>query len=213
MKEEKLNNKSGKKTRIMAVGDIHGDSGLVRRLVEKAKRENVDLVILAGDLTFLGQPVKNIIKPFVEAKKQVLVIPGNHEEEETSKIFSEVYSGTKNLHGYYLIKNDVGIFGAGGATNVGPFIKEDKEIFSLLKRSNDKIKDFKKKIMVTHMHPAGTKSEFSGFKGSEGIRKAIDEFQPDIAIHGHIHEAAGLKDYSGKTKIINVARKEAIFEI
>lgn len=202
-----------KKTKVMAVGDIHGDSGLVRRLVEKAQKENVDIVILAGDLTFLGQPVKNVIKPFIDAKKQVLVIPGNHEEEETSKIFSEVYSNTKNLHGYYLVKNDIGIFGAGGATNVGPFVKEDEEIFKLLKRSNDKIKDFKKKIMVTHMHPAGTKSEFSGFKGSEGIRKAIDKFQPDIAIHGHIHEAAGLKDYSGKTKIINVARKEAIFEI
>ena len=50
-----------KKSKILAVGDIHGDTGLVKRLAKKAKEEDVDLVILAGDLTFVEQSVKNLI--------------------------------------------------------------------------------------------------------------------------------------------------------
>ena len=48
------------------------------------------------------------------------------------KRFEEVYAGTKNLHGYYLIKDGLGIFGAGGATDIGPFETEEKEISYLL---------------------------------------------------------------------------------
>jgi len=105
-----------------------------------------------------------------------------------------------------------GIFGAGTA-NMGTHAIKDEEIFNLLKRSHNKIKDLKKIIMVTHIHPKNTKFEFSGFSGSKAVRRAIEKFQPDIAICSHIHEAAGLEEKIGKTKVINVARKEKIFEL
>ncbi len=41
-----------KTTKILAIGDIHGNTSLARKLADKAVRENVDVVILAGDLTF-----------------------------------------------------------------------------------------------------------------------------------------------------------------
>ena len=63
------------------------------------------------------------------------------------------------------------------------------------------------------MHPRGSKAEFSGFKGSKAIRKAIKEFHPDILINAHIHEASGIEEEMGKTKVINVSRKAKIFEI
>lgn len=201
-----------KKTKILAVGDIHGDTGLVKRLAEKAVKENVDLVILAGDLTMFEESTKNIIGPFVKAKKQVLLIPGNHESIATADFLAEMYPDTKNIHGYSFKKNDLGIFGAGSA-DIGINQIKDSEIFSLLKQGHESIKDSDKKIMVTHMHPQGSKAEFSGFPGSKGIKKAIKEFQPNILITAHIHEAAGLEEYMGKTKVINVSRKEKIFEI
>ncbi|GAG10313.1 unnamed protein product, partial [marine sediment metagenome] len=68
-------------------------------------------------------------------------------------------------------------------------------------------------FMVTHMHPKGSKAEFSGFEGSRGIKKAIKEFKPDIAICSHIHEAAGIEEKIGKTKVINVSRKAKVFEV
>jgi len=201
-----------KKTKILAIGDIHGDTGLSKRLAERAKKENVDLVILAGDITWAETSLKNIIGPFVKAKKQVLLIPGNHESVATADFLAEMYSPTKNIHGYSFVKGDLGIFGAGGG-DMGINFVEDPEIFNLLKKGHEKIKDLKKKIMVTHMHHQGSKSEFTGFPGSKAVKKAIKEFKPDILINSHIHEAGGLEENMGKTKIINVSRKPKIFEI
>jgi Icc-related predicted phosphoesterase len=212
IKQKELLNFMKKKSKILAVGDIHGDTSLVKKLAEKAKKEHVDLVILAGDLTFAEQSTKNIIGPFVKAKKQVLLIPGNHESVATADFLAEMYPNTKNIHGYSFIKNDLGIFGAGGA-NMGINTIRDSEIFNLLKKGNKRIKDLKKKIMVTHMHPRGSKAEFSGFPGSKAIKRAIKEFKPDILITSHIHEASGIEEKMGKTKVVNVSRKEKIFEI
>ena len=201
-----------RKTKILAVGDIHGDTGLVKKLAKKAKDENVDLVILAGDLTFAEQSLKNLIGPFVKAKKNVLIIPGNHESVATINFMSEIYPNTKNIHGYSFVKNDLGIFGA-GTVDWGVRGKKSKELFELLEKGHKDVKDLKKKIMVTHMHPRGSKSEFSGFPGSTAVKKALKKFKPDVAICSHIHEAAGIEEKIGKTKVINVSRKEKIFEI
>jgi len=200
-----------KKTKIMAIGDIHGDTGLVKKLAEKAKKEHVDLVILAGDLTIAEQSTKNIIGPFAKIKKPVLLLHGNHESLATANFLADLYSpSTKNLHGYSFTKDDIGIFGAGGAIE---FNISEKELLKTLERGHLAIKDKKKKIMVTHMHVQGTKSEFSGFPGSISIRKSIKKFKPDIVIHAHIHEAKGIEEKIGKTRIVNVSRKEKIFEI
>ena len=171
-----------KKTKILAVGDIHGDTGLVKRLAEKAVKENIDLVILAGDLTFAESSVKNLIGPFIKAKKQVLLIPGNHESMATADFLAEMYPNTKNIHGYSFRKNDLGIFGA-GAGDIGINQIKDSEIFELLKRGHESIKDLNKKIMVTHMHPRGSKQEFSGFQGSDAVRRAIKQFKPNVLIN------------------------------
>lgn len=204
--------KSSRKSKILAVGDIHGDTGLVKKLAKKAKEENVDLVILTGDLTFAEQSTKNLIGPFLKVKKQVLLIHGNHESIATVDFLAEMYPNTKNLHGYSFVKNNVGIFGAGGA-DMGVNAIKDTEIFRLLKEGHEKIRDVKKKVMVTHMHPRGSKSEFLGWSGSKAVEKAIKKFKPDIAICSHIHEASGVEEYFGKTKVINVSRKAKIFEI
>ena len=70
--------------KILAAGDIHGDMGLAKKLSEKAEKENVDLVILCGDLTYHEQSTANIIGPFLKVKKKVLIIPGNHETVATA---------------------------------------------------------------------------------------------------------------------------------
>lgn len=209
----KKSTSKGKKTRILAVSDLHGDENLARRIAKKAKDENVDLVIIAGDLTWLEQSTKNIIGPFAKANKEVLLIPGNHETMSTIRNLTESYPKTKHIHGYSITKNDLGIFGAGYESSTGPFFIEDEEIFKVLKKGNDKIKDLKKKIMVTHAPPRGSISEFSGFPGSKAVERAIREFKPDILITGHIHEAGGLQEKIGKTRVIHVARKPTIFEI
>ena len=205
MTEEK---QERKKFRILAAGDIHGDSKLAEKLAERAEREKVDLVILTGDIVGLIE-TKNLIKPFKDRKEKVLFVPGNWDSPETADFLARMYK-IKNLDEYHAQYGDIGIFGIG---NPGTLMLNEKQAFEKLKKSFEKIKNLEKKIMVTHMHAQGTKSELSGFPGSSGIRKAIEKFQPDIFISGHIHELEGIEEKIGKTRVLNVGRRGKIIEI
>lgn len=199
-----------KKLKILAASDIHGDSKATRRLATLAEKENVDLVVLCGDLTGWVEG-KDIIAPFKQKNKKVLIIPGNHDSFATADFLAQLY-GVKNIHGYSVTYDHVGFFGAGGA-DIGPGIISESELFDTLKKAHTGIEGIEKKIMVTHMHPAESASEFSGFPGSEAIAKAVKKFKPDFLLHGHIHEAAGIEQMMGKTKVINVGREGKIIEI
>jgi len=199
--------------KILAAGDIHGDVRLAERLAKKAEEENVDLVILCGDLTYREKTTEGIIGPFVKKGKKVFLIPGNHETIATADFLAELYD-VVNLHGYSIKYKDIGFFGCGGA-NIGLFQLSENEIFNTLKKGFENIKDQKKKIMITHVHPSETVMEkfTSFFPGSTGIRKAIEEFKPDILLCSHVHEAEGIEEKVGKTKIINVGKSGKIIEI
>ena len=74
-KEEEKKEKG--KMKILAAGDIHGDSAATRRLSEKAEKEKVDLVILAGDIT---SPVEseNLIKPLGPIRVEIKFSPNTN---------------------------------------------------------------------------------------------------------------------------------------
>lgn len=202
-----------KKLRILAASDIEGDSKLVKKLAQRAEKENVDLVVLCGDITGWVE-TKDIIKPFREKKKHVLVIPGNHDAFADIDVIAAQYN-IKNIHGYAAVYEHVGFFGAGGAANMPlfPGAITETDLFETLKKAHAGLKNIEKKVMVTHMHPAGSISEWSGIPGSASIRKAVLQFKPNILIHGHIHEASGFEQKLGKTKVMNVGREGKIIEI
>ena len=200
--------------RILACSDIHGDQRLAEKLAQKAEAENVDLVVLCGDLSNDGTDTDNIIGAFVKRNKKVIFVPGNHESIATADFLAELY-GAHNIHGYSIKHKDIGFFGCGGA-NIGPILKlEEEEIFQVLKKAYSGMGTVRKKIMVSHVHPKDSKMErFSNFvTGSHGIKKAIEYFQPDILLCGHVHEAEGLEEMMGNTKVINVARNGKIIDL
>ncbi|MBI2449821.1 metallophosphoesterase [Candidatus Pacearchaeota archaeon] len=198
--------------KILAAGDIHQDTKQTENLAKLAKKENVDLVVLAGDLTWAESSIDNIIGPFTKVGKKVLIIPGNHETVATADFLAELYPNVTNIHGYAFKFGDIGVFGCGGA-DMGINVLTEKDVFETLRKGYERLKNMKKKIMVTHMHAAGTGAEFSGFPGSLGIRKAIELFKPDVFIGAHIHEAEGIEEKIGKTKVVQVGKKGKIIEI
>jgi putative phosphoesterase len=198
-----------KKFKILAASDIHGDSDASKKLAEKAKKEKVDLVILAGDLTGAIE-TENIIKPFIDRKQRVVFVPGNWDSSESAEFFSKLY-GVKDVGKHYVKYDDVGVFGIGSPD--WQMDLNEKRTMKKLEEDFDKIKDLEKKIMVSHLHAADTKAEFSGIEGQEVLRKAIEKFQPDIFLSGHIHEAEGLKENIGNTRVFNLGKKGKIIEI
>jgi len=200
---------SQKKFKILAAGDFHGDSKATKKLAEKAEKEKVDLVILTGDIIGLVE-TENLLKPFTDKGKKVVFVPGNWDSSETANFLSKFY-GIKNIGEHYVKYKDIGIFGIGNPD--WQMNLNEEKAFDKLKKEFNHIKDLEKKIMVSHLHAADTKSEFSGVPGSTGLRKAIEKFQPDIFLSGHIHEAEGLQEKIGKTKVMSVGKKGRIIEI
>ncbi|MBN1644879.1 metallophosphoesterase [Candidatus Woesearchaeota archaeon] len=200
--------------KILAAGDLHGDTRVAQKLAQKAEKENVDYVILCGDITYAEQSTEGLIGPFIAKGKKVILIPGNHETLATADFLAELY-GAKNLHGYSIkTKDKIGIFGCGGA-NIGLSQLTEDEIFEKLKKGFENIKDLTKKIMVTHVHPAESKMEkfTQFFPGSTGVTKAIKQFKPDFLLCSHVHEAEGIEEKIGNTKVINVGKKGKIIEV
>jgi uncharacterized protein len=197
--------------KILALSDVHGDKAFIKEMAEKGAKEKVDLVILAGDMLNFDRMESGMVGPFREKGLEVAVIPGNHEGMAEIGFLEEKY-GAKNLHGYVIQKGDVGIFGCGYA-DVGMHQLNEKQFFSTLKKAHDSLKGVKKKVMVTHVQPSDSILGLGMFPGSTGVRKAIEEFKPDIHICGHIHETHGIEEKIGNTRVINVGKTGKIIEI
>ncbi|MBP7708488.1 metallophosphoesterase family protein [Candidatus Pacearchaeota archaeon] len=199
-----------KSFKILAASDIHGNSAVSEALSKKAEKEKVDLVILAGDLHGFEE-TRGIIAPFKKRNQKVLFIPGNWDTSLQTNMVSDIY-GIKNIDGYYAHYEGVDIIGV-GTKDFKMSLNEKKTLDRLTKNFESVGHRPSKKILVSHLHAEGTLAEFSGIRGEKSMRKAINYFQPDFFIAGHIHEAEGLEQKIGKTKVIQVGKKGRIIEI
>lgn len=198
--------------RILGAGDLHGDINIARKLADKAEKNNVDLVVLCGDITH-DSSLENILKPFKDKNIKMLLVSGNHESIATADFLAKI-NDAKHIHGYSVKYEDIGIFGCGSA-NIGIHSLTEKEIFETLNKGHSHISYLKRKIMVTHVHPKHSKMEkLSSFvQGSEGVLKATYEFKPNILLCSHVHEAEGMEEMLGSTKVINVGTEGKIIDL
>lgn len=199
------------KLKVLIASDLHGDSAQSKRLAEMSEKKGADLVIIAGDISYFDEHAKGVIGPFLEKKKEVFFVPGNH-DLATAKWVEEKYR-IKNLQKYPAVVGGVGFFGCGGA-NVGINMLDEDEISGYLEKGFRYVRDAEKKVMITHVHPAGSRIEkFSSFGGSKAVREAIEKFKPDIHICGHIHEAEGMEEFIGKTRVICTGKKGKMLDV
>lgn len=209
-KGKKTVSKKKKGLKILAAADFQGSSAVAESLAKKAEKAKVDLVILAGDIHG-STPSKNLISPFIKRNQKVIFVPGNWDSTLESNLIKDTYN-INNIDGTYTHYKGVDIVGIGS-----PDFRLDidtKKNMDKLVKNFEKIKENNhKKILVSHIHAKDTLAEFSGFKGSKVVRKAIDYFQPDIFISSHIHEAEGLEQKIGKTKVFQVGKHGRIIEL
>ncbi|MCK4650228.1 metallophosphoesterase [Candidatus Pacearchaeota archaeon] len=195
-----------KKLKILAAGDLHGDLDIAIRLSEKGKREKVDLVVLAGDIYGYEGEGKGILEPFARAGQKVAFIPGNLDFDENLGDLTKI---GKNIHNYYVTYGGVGIVGIGSPNwKLGLDDEDLKKIGYNFERMKAR-----RRILVSHLHAAGTEAEFSGIPGDEIVRKAVEEFEPDLLIAAHIHEGEGIEDEIGETRVVQVGRRGKILEV
>jgi len=150
--------------RFGIVSDIHGEKQKAEKIAKEFSNENIEAIIIAGDISRHFDDKKNIpeateirdsLIPFLETKKPVYVIAGNHETKNTYfKTLKELSQRYDNLFDLATLKyadlKGVNIFGVSGGTQTpgdGFKIKEqiksiDSAVFNL---DGDPV------LMVSHM--------------------------------------------------------------
>tara|TARA_Y100000310_G_C20442212_1_gene696648 strand:+ start:62 stop:670 length:609 start_codon:yes stop_codon:yes gene_type:complete len=195
--------------KILAVGDLEGDFHLAKRLAQKAENEEVDAILLCGDLVDEEENTNGVIAAF---SQPVFAVRGNHDGPHVFDFLVERYK-LKNLEGYGYNAGTFGFFGC-GSVNLGVWQNTESEIFDMLKKGEKSVKGAQIKVLMSHVHPAKSRmSHVSGFEGSHGLRQAIEELQPDLVFCSHVCEAEGIEEKIGNTRVINVGRSGKILDL
>ncbi|MEX2682223.1 MAG: metallophosphoesterase [Candidatus Sigynarchaeota archaeon] len=206
--------------KILLLSDVGGKPPEIPRAVS----ESVAFVLLAGDVT-LGARHENVIRRNFEAvadlippEKQVVYIPGNHDQPSVATAQPWMPPNFILLHDKHVVLHVDGfprpvlVLGFGGAKFglYNNFAFSEDDISTHLSRLFDSTAAERKEsnaftILLVHDPPFNTRLDFTFMKthvGSEAVRKAIETYQPDLAVAGHIHESPGV-DKIGATTCVN----------
>jgi len=199
--------------KILAFTDIHADLDAARKISNLAKKEKVDLMLCAVDMTFFGSGLPDMIRIF-DIGIPLLIIAGNHETFRQINGMEKRFSFVRNIHLKPFKKGSIILFGCGGSgitpNNTPNELKEEnfKDMLSRFTNEKDNL------ILLTHEPPYNTKLDFIGsHNGSRQIRRFIEEHQPKYCICGHFHENEGKQDRIGRTIVINPGPSGKIIEI
>lgn len=200
--------------KILCIADIHGDLAGVRAAGKYAGENGIKDILILGD--FPGHGVFHNIVTSIEQIRSaldelsgfsVLAIPGNCDPQRTTEVFDEY---GVNLHEKVKEIGGARIVGFGGS-NITPFGTpleySENEIYERLSKIMPPAGG--KTILAVHCPPIDTRCDQTGsgmHAGSSAIRRIIEEFQPDLAVCSHIHEAGGSSDAIGTTKVANIGR-------
>jgi len=157
-----------------------------------------DLVVVCGDFTTYGST--KFVRQFLEViETRVLAVPGNC---DTPEIEETLRDADASLHMRRIEVGGRRFFGFGGAPVTSqqmPFEIEEDTI-------EDSLRSVAARggVMVTHAPAYGTNDRgFSGHHaGSKGILRVANEFEPMLALSGHIHEDRGVTE-RGATVFVN----------
>ena len=222
--------------RIAAAGDIHVHEG-IREHLEQAFTElmdDVDLVLLAGDLTTPGEPEEAAVLADVcretAARLPIFAVLGNHDwhanrTHEVVSILSD--SGIRMLErssvqigvrgtsvGIVGLKGFVGGFPDWTLPDFGePLLRQvyaettaDCQALDFGLRA---VAECDLRLVLLHYSPTGTTLEGEpraiwAFLGSDRLSRPIAEHHPDLVVHGHAH-AGQFEGFIGAVPVYNVA--------
>lgn len=192
--------------RLLVLSDIHGHHDFLGNILEDLQA--IDAVILAGDLTRRGKGrspaelAERVRRPGVE----ILGVLGNLDPPSLSADLTK--AGIVDLEARAQIFQGVGFTGVGGSNPtpfLTPFEREESELEGALLKGRHALGEIRPWVLVSHPPPfnSGVDRTFGGCRaGSHAVRRFIQNYQPDVCVCGHIHEAYGTA-ILGETLIVN----------
>jgi hypothetical protein len=186
--------------RFLVLADIHGhESGLKALLAATTARDGI---IVAGDVTQRGdaQQADDLIRLLATGQGRLLGVPGNMDDPGLAEVFA---AKAVSLHGAGCLIEGTGFFGVGGSNPTpfhSPFEIPEEEIGRLLRQGYGQVARARRKILVSHVPPAGStldRTFLGAHAGSVSVRRFLEEREVDFCLCGHIHEAAGEETIAG----------------
>jgi hypothetical protein len=196
--------------KILAFVDLHGNKKALEKIIHRANKKDIEMVVCAGDFTIFGQGEEIILSKLNRIGKPVLFVHGNHEDDDILRKRCYLLKNCYFIHKNKFRKNSYLFIGWGG----GGFSFRDREFEEHLKKFKHLIKKDDKVILVTHAPPYKTKIDniMGEHAGNKSIRKFIEEVKPLLVISGHLHECVGY-DKIGRTLVINPGYKGRVIII
>ena len=215
---------------ILYVTDLHGRTEVYEQAFREAKKKEIAALFLGGDLCPTGfhemfipiqrEFLAHYLIPRIEKFRQdtgkpVFIMMGNDDFKANEVLLLDAEKkGTllvTNLHRHRL---DSWMIIGYSYINETPFLlkdweKDEKE----MKKDLDNLAkgcDMARTIVHLHAPPKNTKLDVlydGSHVGSTAIRAFIEEQQPALTLHGHIHESLDLSgsavDQLGRTVCVN----------
>ncbi|MBI2656720.1 metallophosphoesterase family protein, partial [Candidatus Woesearchaeota archaeon] len=100
--------------KILAFTDTHGSMLALKRIEQKVKAQNPDLIVCAGDLSIFEHGIAGITRRLNRLDKQILIIHGNHEDDSTFVKLSKLFKNIIFIHKKHFIKDNALFLGYGG---------------------------------------------------------------------------------------------------
>ena len=219
--------------RIAAAGDVHASEAARERVDEAFGRlEDVDLVLLAGDLTTHGEPEQALV--VADAARRVdapvVAVLGNHDvhagrQAEVARVLRDagIVVLDRGAEVLELGELEVGIVGTKGFVGGFPgssipdfgerllrdLYRETTEEMCAVERGLQQVAGADLRIVLLHYAPvvdtlAGEPAGIHAMLGSARLAIPIAEYQPDLVLHGHAH-AGSFEGRIGETPVYNVA--------
>jgi Icc-related predicted phosphoesterase len=187
---------------LLAISDLHGNRVRLREILAHAN--DADVIVLAGDLTHLGSPdeAAEAVAICKQHAPHVLTVTGNCDDELIER---RMVSDGNSLTGTGRVLDGVGFFGvSAGTEHLGNTWEVSEAVMAdWLASGYRAIAHASRKILVSHSPPYGFVDLAYTKKhgGSRAVRAALDQYDLQLVVCGHIHEARGLVQYNGTTVI------------
>jgi uncharacterized protein len=220
--------------RVAAAGDVHA-SDATRERIEAAfvdVQRDADLILLAGDLTTLGEPEQARVLADVVVGSEIPVagVLGNHDlhsgyGDEVAVILRNagVHMLDRAAETFEIDGQEVGVVGTKGF--VGGFTgsqlpdfgeqllrrvyAETSEEVEAIRRGLQEIAHCPIRIVLLHYSPTsdtlhGEPEGIWTYLGSDRLATPIAEYRPDVVLHGHAHSGS-FQGAIGEVPVYNVA--------
>ena len=190
--------------KLLCLSDLHDRSSALSSILEDAGA--ADLLLMGGDLTNFGSPdqAEALIRQAGALGCPVLAVAGNCDTPAIDRRMHELGVG---LHGRGVRCGEIGVQGMSAIPpwRPGMYQLTEEDLADALRRGHADIAGTARRVVLAHVPPSNARLDRTVLRqhvGSQALREFVDQFEPDLVVCGHVHEARGVERL-GTTTVVN----------